>query len=168
MLTDVTKDPVLVTVFLPGGLDLLDSLIPFHDHGTCADLHRNVRVGDPEPLAGSALGIHPNLTQGVRCGSKGLFDSGKIGFLPGIDYPIPNLSHFHSRQFWETGLIDDSDSPGWLGRWIGVNGNQDNPLHALTLGYGISPVIRSRRAPVAWLSPIPTAALARTSARSPV
>ena len=34
--------PVLVSVFLPGGLDLLDSLIPLNDYGAYADLHRNV------------------------------------------------------------------------------------------------------------------------------
>ena len=36
--------PVLVAVFLPGGLDLLDSLIPVNDFGAYADLHRNVLV----------------------------------------------------------------------------------------------------------------------------
>jgi uncharacterized protein (DUF1501 family) len=141
--------PVLVAVFLPGGLDLLDSLIPMSDFGTYADLHRNVRVDTPAALRGSALGIHPSLTQGVGGGIAGLYDAGKLGFLPGIDYPNPNLSHFHSRHFWETGLIVDSDSPGWLGRWIDANGNLDNPLQAMTLGYGLSPVIRARTAPVA-------------------
>lgn len=141
--------PVLVAVFLPGGLDLLDSLIPMNDFGTYADLHRNVRVDAPATLRGSALGIHPSLTQGVGGGIKGLYDAGKLGFLPGIDYPNPNLSHFHSRHFWETGLIVDSDSPGWLGRWIDANGNLDNPLQAMTLGSGLSPVIRARTAPVA-------------------
>ena len=141
--------PVLVAVFLPGGLDLLDSLVPLHDAGAYADLHRNIRVDKPPLLRGSALGIHPSLTQGVGGGIKGLYDAGKIGFLPGIDYPDPNLSHFHSRHFWETGLIVDSGSPGWLGRWLDANGNADNPLQGMSLGYGLSPVMRSRTAPVA-------------------
>ena len=81
--------PVLVAVFLPGGLDLLDSLIPLNDYGAYADLHRNIRVDKPPLLRGSALGIHPSLTQGVGGGIKGLYDAGKLGFLPGIDYPEP-------------------------------------------------------------------------------
>ena len=144
--------PVLVAVFLPGGLDLLDSLIPLNDYGRYADLHRNVLVDKPPLLRDSALGIHPSLAQGVGGGIKGLYDAGKLGFLPGIDYPNPNLSHFHSRHFWETGLIVDSGSPGWLGRWLDANGNQGNPLQGMSLGYSLSPVMRSRTAPVASAS----------------
>ncbi len=140
--------PVLVSVFLPGGLDLLDSLVPLHDYGAYADLHANVRVDAPAPLRDSALGIHPSLTQGPGGGIKGLYDAGKLGFLPGIDYPDPNLSHFHSRHFWETGLIHDGASPGWLGRWLDANGNRDNPLQGMSLGHELSPVLRSRSAPV--------------------
>jgi uncharacterized protein (DUF1501 family) len=141
--------PVLVAVFLPGGLDLLDSLIPLDDFGAYSDLHRNIRVDKPPLLRDSALGIHPSLAQGAGGGIKGLYDAGKIGFLPGIDYPNPNLSHFHSRHFWETGLIVDSASPGWLGRWLDANGNQDNPLQGMSLDYSLSPVMRSHSAPVA-------------------
>lgn len=144
--------PVLVAVFLPGGLDLLDSLIPVDDYGAYADLHRNIRVDKPPLLRGSALGIHPSLAQGVGGGIKGLYDAGKLGFLPGIDYPNPNLSHFHSRHFWETGLITDNESAGWLGRWLDANGNQDNPLQGMSLSYDLSAVLRSRSAPVASAS----------------
>jgi uncharacterized protein (DUF1501 family) len=144
--------PVLVAVFLPGGLDLLDSLVPLNDYGAYADLHRNILVDKPPLLRGSALGIHPSLTQGVGGGIKGLYDAGKLGFLPGIDYPNPNLSHFHSRHFWETGLIVDGDSPGWLGRWLDANGNRDNPLQGMSLAYDLSPAMRSRSAPVASAS----------------
>ena len=143
---------MLVAVFLPGGLDLLDSLIPLNDYGAYADLHRNIRVDQPPLLRGSALGIHPSLAQGPGGGIKGLYDAGKLGFLPGIDYPNPNLSHFHSRHFWETGLIVDSASPGWLGRWLDANGIADNPLQGMSLGYALSPVMRSRSAPVASAS----------------
>jgi uncharacterized protein (DUF1501 family) len=144
--------PVLVAVFLPGGLDLLDSLVPLNDYGAYADLHRNILVDKPPLLRGSALGIHPSLAQGVGGGIKGLYDAGKLGFLPGIDYPNPNLSHFHSRHFWETGLIVDGDSPGWLGRWLDANGNRDNPLQGMSLAYDLSPAMRSRSAPVASAS----------------
>ena len=74
---------------------------------------------------------------------KGLFERGKIGFLPGIDYPDPDLSHFHSRHFWETGLITERSAPGWLGRWLDRAGNRDNPLQGISMGYGLSPVLRS-------------------------
>jgi uncharacterized protein (DUF1501 family) len=140
--------PVLVSVFLPGGVDLLDTLVPLHDYGRYADLHPKLKV-QGVPLAGTPLGVHPSLTRGVGGGVKGLFERGKIGLLPGIDYANPDLSHFHSRHFWETGLITHRSAPGWLGRWLDRAGGHDNPLQGVSLGYGLSPVMRSGRAPVA-------------------
>jgi uncharacterized protein (DUF1501 family) len=140
--------PVLVSVFLPGGVDLLDTLVPLHDYARYADLHPQLRVS-PLPLAGTGLGVHPSLAGGVGAGVKGLYERGKVGFLPGIDYANPDLSHFHSRHFWETGLITDRDAPGWLGRWLDRSGGRDNPLQGVSMGYRLSPLMRSGSAPVA-------------------
>jgi uncharacterized protein (DUF1501 family) len=144
--------PVLVSVFLPGGVDLMSALPPLGQYGRYADLRGAVKVDVPPPLGATGLGIHPGLTQGVNGGVKGLFDAGKVGFLPGIDYDNPDLSHFHSRHFWETGLITQNDAPGWMGRWLDRHGSADNPLQGLSLSYGLSPVMRSGRAPVAAVS----------------
>jgi uncharacterized protein (DUF1501 family) len=143
--------PVLVSVFLPGGLDLLDTLVPLHAYGRYADLRPKLKV-QGVPLGSTGLGLNPSMTQGIGGGIKGLFDRGKVGFLPGIDYSNPDLSHFHSRHFWETGLITDRDTPGWLGRWLDRSGSRDNPLQGVSMGYGLSPVMRSGRAPVAAVS----------------
>jgi uncharacterized protein (DUF1501 family) len=140
--------PVLVSVFLPGGVDLLDTLVPLHDYGRYADLHPKLRV-QGVALPGTAFGLHPSLTRGAGGGIKGLFERGKVGFLPGIDYANPDLSHFHSRHFWETGLITDREAPGWLGRTLDRSGGSDNPLQGVSMGYGLSPVMRSGGAPVA-------------------
>jgi uncharacterized protein (DUF1501 family) len=143
--------PVLVSVFLPGGVDLLDTLVPLHDYGRYADLHPKLKIAGL-PLGGAAFGVHPSLAQGLGGGVKGLFERGKVGFLPGIDYANPDLSHFHSRHFWETGLITADAAPGWLGRWLDRAGGRDNPLQGLSMGWGLSPVMRSARAPAAAVS----------------
>jgi uncharacterized protein (DUF1501 family) len=143
--------PVLVSVFLPGGVDLLDTLVPLHDYGRYADLHPKLKIAGL-PLGGAAFGVHPSLAEGLGGGVKGLFERGKVGFLPGIDYANPDLSHFHSRHFWETGLITANAAPGWLGRWLDRAGGRDNPLQGLSMGWGLSPVMRSARAPAAAVS----------------
>ena len=142
--------PILITVFLPGGLDLLDSLVPLDQYPAYRE-HRGVmaksNVTTPK-LKGTSLGIHPSLTKGDGEGIKGLFERGKLGFLPGIDYANPDLSHFHSRAFWETGLITPSATTGWLGRWLDANGGKENPFQGVTSGHVLSPVLRSAAAPV--------------------
>lgn len=142
---------VLVSVFLPGGCDLLDTLPPVGAYGQYADLRGAMKLEAPPALGATGLGIHPSLAEGTGGGVKGLFEAGKIGFLPGIDYANPDLSHFHSRHFWETGLVTERAAPGWLGRWLDRHGSRDNPLQGLTLSSTLSPVLATASAPVAAL-----------------
>jgi uncharacterized protein (DUF1501 family) len=143
--------PVLVSVFLPGGLDLLDTLLPLNQEGPLHDLRGAVTPAEPT-LLGNGLALHPALTKGPNNGIKGLYDRGQIGFLPGIDYANPNLSHFASRAFWETGMVSQQSVSGWLGRWLDRHGSRDNPLQGLSSGYGLSPTLKSVNAPVASIS----------------
>lgn len=148
--------PILVAVFLPGGLDLLDALVPLDQYPAYRD-HRGVLaqsdVTTPK-LKGTSLGIHPSLTRGDGEGVKGLFERGRLGFLPGIDYANPNLSHFHSRHFWETGLITASATTGWLGRWLDAHGGGQNPFQGVTSGHALSPLLRTAGAPVSSIDGI--------------
>jgi len=141
--------PILVSVFLPGGLDLLDTLMPLEQEGRLRDLRGAVSPAAPLTLGGTSLGLHPSLSRGPGGGLKGLFDRGQIGFLPGIDYANPNLSHFASRAFWETGMVSQQSVSGWLGRWLDRHGSADNPLQGLSSGNGLSPTLRAVNAPVA-------------------
>ena len=143
---------MLVSVFLPGGVDLLDTLVPLHDYGRYADLHPKLKVAGPSARRARLRRPPARSRRGIGGGVKGLFERGKIGFLPGIDYANPDLSHFHSRHFWETGLITADAAPGWLGRWLDRAGGRDNPLQGVSMGWGLSPVMRSARAPVAAVS----------------
>jgi uncharacterized protein (DUF1501 family) len=148
---DAPDARVLVSVFLPGGCDLLDALPPIGAYGQYADLRGAMKLEAPPALGATGLGIHPALAEGTGGGVKGLFEAGKVGFLPGIDYANPDLSHFHSRHFWETGLITERAAPGWLGRWLDRHGSPENPLQGLALSSTLSPVLATASAPVAAL-----------------
>jgi uncharacterized protein (DUF1501 family) len=136
-------------VFLPGGCDLLDTIVPVNQFGHYADLRPGLKIDQPLPLGSTGLGVNPQLATGVNGGVKGLFEAGKIGLLPGIDYANPDLSHFHSRHFWETGLITQSSATGWLGRTLDRTGSADNPLQGISISGALAPVLRSGGAPVA-------------------
>jgi uncharacterized protein (DUF1501 family) len=149
---DKPNAPILVVVFLPGGCDLLDTLVPLAQFGRYADLRPAIKLSDAVPVGRGDLGLHPALTRGARGGIKGLYDAGKVGFLAGIDHTTKDLSHFHSRHFWESGLLTPDTANGWLGRWLDYAGNADNPLQGVSMSYGLSPVLRSANAPVASVS----------------
>lgn len=141
--------PILVSVFVPGGLDLLDTLVPTGSYGRYADLRPAIKVAEPLALGGTGFGLHPAMGQGLNGGLKGLFDAGKLGFIPGIDYANPDLSHFNSRHFWETGLISLNPAAGWLARWVDRHGGVDNPFQGLSMSSGLSPLLRGGGHPVA-------------------
>ena len=123
------------------------------NYGRYADLRQAVKVDSPPALGSTGLGVHPSLAQGMNGGVKGLFDAGKVGFLPGIDYANPDLSHFHSRHFWETGLITSDVAPGWLGRWLDRHGVARQPAPGAVARLRRSRrCMRTARAPVAAVS----------------
>ncbi|HEY2602695.1 MAG TPA: DUF1501 domain-containing protein [Thermoleophilaceae bacterium] len=144
--------PILVSVFLPGGCDLLDTIVPVSQYGRYADLRSGLKIEQPAALGSTGLGVNPHLADGLNGGIKGLFEAGKIGLLPGIDYANPDLSHFHSRHFWETGLITPVSATGWLGRWLDHVGSKENPLQGVSMDAALSPVLRSSSSPVAAVS----------------
>jgi uncharacterized protein (DUF1501 family) len=143
------KGKILVSVFLPGGLDLLDSLLDVDQYGLYERLRpRTALPLGIDPLRGTSLAPHPSLSAGTGGGLRGLFDQGKLGLLPGIDYANPDLSHFHSRLFWESGTITSQLTTGWLGRWLDRHGSSNNPFQGLTSGSRLSPVLLTNNAPV--------------------
>ena len=162
--------PILVTVFLPGGLDLLDALVPLDQYGAYRDHRGTLAQSDvtTPKLKGTSLGIHPSLTKGDGEGVKGMFERGRLGFLPGIDYANPDLSHFHSRAFWQTGLITPSATTGWLGRWLDAYGGKDNPFQGVTSGHVLSPLLRSTSAPVSSIDGVRSSQLSMPGVGGPV
>ena len=60
--------PILVSVFLPGGVDLLDTLVPQAGYGAYADLRKGLKLPEVPALGSTGLGLHPALGTGARGG----------------------------------------------------------------------------------------------------
>jgi uncharacterized protein (DUF1501 family) len=138
---------ILVSIYLDGGNDGLNTLVPITDP-RYRQLRTRIAI-DPAttlPLADHPeFGWHPSLT-----GVKTLYDAGKVAVMPAVDYANPDQSHFNSQIFWRTGVVGQSfDRTGWLGRTIDALGDTSNPLQAISMGWNLDPILQSRRAPVA-------------------
>src|SRR5262249_39234882 len=127
---------ILVTVYLGGGNDGLNTLVPRtgQDRTTYAAARPRLQIAPGSTLAlpgHPELGWHPSLT-----GLKTLFDEGKVGAYLGVDYPNPDYSHFQSVYYWRTGQLTNGATTGWLGNWLDAYGSAANPLQGVARAGG--------------------------------
>ena len=140
----------LVVIFLAGGNDGLNTVIPRGDVG--ADLRYSVyrqvrpslhytpeqvlpldRPGDDE----RAMGLHPGLTR-----LHALYGQGRVAVVQGVDYPNHSYSHFTSTDIWQTGRPESNAASGWLGRHLDRAGIPDGSLRGLGIGYELPLILQ--------------------------
>jgi uncharacterized protein (DUF1501 family) len=139
-------NPVLVSVFLQGGIDGLSLLAPAAD-----PVYRKLRPALAlAPSAGTPFSEDPRLRWHPSAASFAkLHDAGKVTVFPGIGYSSPDMSHFTSRHYWEVGATETGVATGWLGRYLDVAGSATNPLQGLSMDGQMNPTLASARNPVA-------------------
>ena len=138
--------PVLVSVFLAGGIDALSVLAPVNDP-TYRKLRPTLAVA---PSDGAPFGEDPRLRWHPTAASFAkLHDAGKMTVFPGIGYTSPDMSHFTSRHYWEVGVTETRVVTGWLGRYLDLAGNPTNPLQGLSMDGEMNPTLATARNPVA-------------------
>jgi uncharacterized protein (DUF1501 family) len=146
-----TGAPILVTVYLSGGNDGLNTLVPLagNDHAIYTSKRTRIAL-DPAttlPVLGHAeLGWHPQAT-----GFKTLMDAGKVAAFLGVDYPNPSYSHFDSAYFWRTGQLGNRATTGWLGNYLDRYGSKTNPLQGVAVEWGTDDILHTQRAPTCAL-----------------
>ena len=142
-----TEAPVIVSVFMDGGMDSLSVLAPVND-----SVYRNlrgpgIRLNEgqgPEFAEDDSLMWHPR-----AAALDTLHRAGKLSVLPAVGYADPDQSHFTSRHYWEVGKLDPNLRTGWLGRLIDVIGTDDNPIQGLSLDGWLLPSLATASKPVA-------------------
>ena len=140
------SSPVLVSVFLAGGIDALSLLAPVNDR-TYRKLRPTLAVS---PGSGAAFREDPRLEWHPSAASFAkLHDAGKMTVFPGIGYTDPDLSHFTSRHYWEVGATETRLVTGWLGRYLDLVGSPTNPLQGLSMDGAMNPTLATARNPVA-------------------
>src|SRR3954464_5299511 len=137
---------VLVSGFLPGGVDSMSLLAPVGDPKYAT--YRPTLALDgasTTPFAEDAnLHWHPSAAPLAT-----LHGEGKVSVMPAIGYDHPDQSHFTSRHYWEVGALDAAAGYGWMGRYLDRVGDPDNPLQGLSLDSELSPALAAASVPVA-------------------
>ena len=109
-----TVDPrnVLVVVWMNGGNDGLNTVVPYSDD----DYHRvrpAIGLGEGGVLRLDArVGMNP-----VMAPLMELYKEGHVALVQGVGYPNPNRSHFRSTDIWTTAEPERVGTTGWLGRY---------------------------------------------------
>jgi len=109
------EDRKLILIFLNGGNDGLNTLIPIDQYGNLVNARANVLMPENTILKlKDDVGLNPAMQ-----GMKELYDEGKLHILQSVGYPQPNFSHFRSTDIW-TSASDSNQvvGSGWLGREI--------------------------------------------------
>jgi uncharacterized protein (DUF1501 family) len=144
-------DRVLVSVFFDGGIDSLSLLAPVGD-ARYAQLRPNLALapGAGTPFAeDERLQWHP-----AAAGLATLHAEGKLTAFPAIGYDGPDQSHFTSRHYYEIGELEVGFRTGWLGRYVDLVGNDENPLQGLSMDGSLSPMIATAERPVAAIDSV--------------
>lgn len=140
----------LVVVFLGGGNDGLNTVVPIADvaGGARSSVYRKVRPSiayKPEETlpfdrpgdAGHGLALNRSMPY-----SHGLYNEGRMAVVQGVDYPNHNYSHFTSTDIWHSGEPEAGPLSGWLGRHLDRVGVGEGELRAVGLGYQLPLLLR--------------------------
>jgi uncharacterized protein (DUF1501 family) len=108
----------LVVVYLGGGNDALNTLIPYQD---AAYYSRRPSIAIPAgqvvqvgtDTAGRALGLHPRLSA-----LRNVFNEGRLALVQRTGYPNSSRSHFEATDIFGTANPQASTGSGWLGRYL--------------------------------------------------
>ena len=118
----------LVVIYLGGGNDALNTLVPYQD-GAYYSRRPSIAIPAGQVLqvgadaAGNALGLHPRLG-----GLLNVFNEGRLALVQRTGYPNSSRSHFEATDIWGTANPQASTGSGWLGRYLDT---LPRPLDAL-------------------------------------
>ncbi len=138
--------PVLVSIFMPGGADSLSILAPLGDSRYQA-LRPSLALPSTgtTPFADDTRLSWAPAAQGLAT----LHGEGKVSVMPAIGYDHPDQSHFTSRHYWEVGELSAQNRLGWMGRYLDRVGSPNNPLQGLSLDDSLGPSLATKTVPVA-------------------
>jgi uncharacterized protein (DUF1501 family) len=139
----VAKGKTFVAIFLRGGMDGLNFIVPFKDPGY-QQLRRTIALGAPGADNGvldldGFFGLHPR-----AAALAPLFKNGTALALHAVGYDLNTRSHFEEQDTWETGVTGNTvNSDGWLNRHL-ITSQGHGPVRAVSLGNVLPRILRGK------------------------
>ena len=134
----------LIVVQLAGGVDGLNTVIPYHDS---AYRQNRATLGVKETdmiVVDDRIAFHPGLAN-----FKDAFDRGNLAIVEGVGYPNPNFSHFKAMDIWQSANPEGVAREGWLGKYFdGISDAGGHPLVGLSVGTRLPPSFNSTKVSV--------------------
>ena len=109
-------DRVLVMIFLDGGNDGLNTVVPLDRMSALNAVRSRVVLDEDEllRLPQSQIGLHPVMTD-----LKELYEESKFQIIQNVGYDNPDFSHFRSTDIWMSGSSSSEIvGSGWMGRHL--------------------------------------------------
>ena len=137
------RGKTLVVVFLRGGIDGLNLVVPYGD----ADYYRLrnfIAVQKPGEQNGALdidgfFGLHP-----WADALHPLFQDGTAVALHAVGYGGNSRSHFEEQDVWETGVDGNTlESDGWLNRHLATSTGH-GPIRAISIGDTLPRILRGK------------------------
>lgn len=109
------KDRILIVVFLSGGNDGLNTIVPIDQYAQYFNFRSNLALPEKKLWSlTSRTGMHPSMLD-----TKKMFDEGRVTIIQNVGYPGMSLSHFKGRDLWLTaGDPANPTGSGWMGRYL--------------------------------------------------
>jgi uncharacterized protein (DUF1501 family) len=137
----VTKGKTFLAIFLRGGMDGLNFIVPFKDPGYQA-LRRSIALSAPGSDNGvidldGFFGLNPRAVALAP-----LFKNGTAMALHAVGYDLNTRSHFEEQDTWETGVTGNTvNSDGWLNRHL-LTSQGHGPVRAISIGNVLPRILR--------------------------
>ena len=127
------SDRVLVLIFLQGGNDGLNTVVPLDQLSTLSTVRPHVILPENKllKLSGTSAALHPSLDF-----FKSLYNEGRLEIIQSVGYPDPDYSHFRSTDIWMSASPSNTViNSGWTGRYL----SEDHPAFPLNYPNEVTP-----------------------------
>jgi uncharacterized protein (DUF1501 family) len=115
----------VVYVFLFGGNDGINNVVPINQYDRYAQLRPNIKLAQNRLInldntlpIDRQVGLHPALQP-----FKALYDNDRLSIIQRVAYPDPNKSHFRSAELLMSGQdgntnLQDGELNGWMANYL--------------------------------------------------